>query len=454
MDLIDFSRGAFWGIVPATFEDLFRRVHGLNMGQPEMLQRALAGGGDLLPEKLYTVENGIAVIDIAGPLSKKLGFLSFLFGGASYQTALTAYQQALEDRAIDGIALRIDSPGGSLNGLEALSEFIFENRSKKPSVAYADGAMLSAAYWIGSSASKVVASRTASVGSIGVLMVHQDFSEYEKMRGIKTTYLSAGRYKAIGNDAEPLGETARSVFQEKLDYLYRIFVDAVAQSRGVDIEKGFAMADGRVFIGNQAQEAGLVDAVGDFKTALDMVSGNQPKTSIYFQNTEKGATEMKTVQELLAAYPDLMNEFKAGIISDHTGAVKAAEDRIFALVKIQFGDAEGGRFCELAATGISAEQFGKVKDLVQTVAPEPAVSAEETARKNAEMLSAIKAATPGPAGVVPPPVGGKDFQALVAEHRATWKVGHVEAMKAVIKANPEAHRVYVEKMNPGKQMLN
>jgi signal peptide peptidase SppA len=452
MNLIDFSRGAFWGIVPATFEDLFRRVHELNLSDPELLQRALSGRDDLSEEKLYSVENGIAVIDISGPLSKKLGFLSFLFGGASYQTALTAYQQALEDRAIDGIALRIDSPGGSLNGLEALSEFIFENRDKKPSVAYADGAMLSAAYWIGSSASKVVASRTASVGSIGVLMVHQDFSEYEKMRGIKTTYLSAGRYKAIGNDSEPLGETARSVFQEKLDYLYRIFVDAVAQARGVDIEKGFSMADGRVFIGEQAKESGLVDAVGDFKTALDIVSGDQPKTSIYFQN--KGAIEMKTVQELLAAYPDLMNEFKAGVISDQSGAVKAAEDRIFALVKIQFGDAEGARFCELAATGISAEQFGKVKGLVQPAAPEPAVNAEEVARKNAEMLAAIKAATPGPAGVVPLPAGGKDFQTLVAEHRATWKVSHVEAMKAVIKANPEAHRLYVEKANPGKQMLN
>ena len=98
-------------------------------------------------------------------------------------------------------------------------------------------------------------------------MIHQDFSQYNQKLGIKYTYLSAGKYKTIGNPDEPLSDAAKDVFNEELNYLYNIFVGTVALHRDVEeAEVMSKMADGRVFIGQQAVGSGLVDQVGNFET--------------------------------------------------------------------------------------------------------------------------------------------------------------------------------------------
>jgi signal peptide peptidase SppA len=112
---------------------------------------------------------------------------------------------------------------------------------------------------------------TAGIGSIGVLMVHTEYSELDKRVGIKTTHLTAGKYKALGNSAEPLSDLAREALQAELDYIYDIFISAVARNREVSAnEVREKMADGRIFIGRQAVDAGLADSVGTFEAALDL----------------------------------------------------------------------------------------------------------------------------------------------------------------------------------------
>ena len=131
--------------------------------------------------------------------------------------------------------------------------------------------MASAAYWVGSAAEAIIGSTTSEVGSIGVLMVHQDFSRMEDMVGVKTTYLTAGKYKSLGNDAEPLTQQAREVLQAELDKLYSIFTGTVARNRGEDIGTVEAnMADGRMFIGDDAAAAGLIDSIGSMEDAVSM----------------------------------------------------------------------------------------------------------------------------------------------------------------------------------------
>lgn len=145
-------------------------------------------------------------------------------------------------------------------------------------VAFASGYMASAAYWIGSAADAVIADKTAMVGSIGVVTVHADLSEADKRSGIKRTVLTAGKYKAIGNNAEPLSKEAGAVIQSELDYIYSVFIDSVARNRSVAVSSVLKnMADGRIFIGRQALDAGLVDQVGSLSTALAATSNGLQK---------------------------------------------------------------------------------------------------------------------------------------------------------------------------------
>ena len=210
MDFADFAKDKLWAITPEAFDTILRQVHEFKFDAQEAATIAEirasipARGG-------YALQDGIAVIDVAGPLSKRLGFMSFFFGGTSYEGISNAFKAALADSKVNGIALRIDSPGGTLGGLDEVASLIFNARGTKPVVAFAEGAMTSAAYWIGSAADRVVSQRMAVVGSIGVLIVHADWSEWNKRVGVNVTYLTAGKYKALGNPDEPLSELARQL---------------------------------------------------------------------------------------------------------------------------------------------------------------------------------------------------------------------------------------------------
>ena len=214
--------------------------------------------------KGYDVQNGVAIIALDGVLAKRMNMFTQISGGISTQIVAQQLQQALSDPNVNAIVLAIDSPGGSVDGTQELGDAVMAARDQKPVVALADGMMASAAYWIGSAASQVfAASDTTVVGSIGVVASHVDVSGLEAQRGIKTTEITPGKYKRIASQYGPLTSEGRQTMQDQVDYLYSVFVDAVAQNRGVASSDAVheSMADGRLFFGKQAQDAGLVDGV-------------------------------------------------------------------------------------------------------------------------------------------------------------------------------------------------
>jgi signal peptide peptidase SppA len=133
----------------------------------------------------------------------------------------------------------------------------------KPIVAHASGLMASAAYWIGSAATAVyVADGTTILGSIGVVTSHVDMSQAEAKQGLKTTEIYAGKYKRIASSYAPLSDAGHQALQDQVDYLYSVFVGDVARNRGVAVDVALStMADGRTFVGAQAVDAGLADAM-------------------------------------------------------------------------------------------------------------------------------------------------------------------------------------------------
>ena len=229
---------------------------------------------------LDVTENGIAVIPVFGTLAKRMNLLMALSGGTSTEILQKKIQAALDDSKVKGILLRIDSPGGSAFGCFEASDFIYNARGKKPIIAYADGSMTSAAYLIGSAADKVIAYDTSLVGSIGVVSIHIDYSVKDKNEGIVKTVLTAGKYKGLGNSAEPLTKEGREYIQEELDYYYSLFVDAVARNRGVSVDDVLAMAEGKIFIGQQALDIGLVDEIGNFDLALSRAKVQRRKKTM------------------------------------------------------------------------------------------------------------------------------------------------------------------------------
>lgn len=213
----------------------------------------------------YDIRNGVAVIPIVGVISKELSLFSFFFDGVSTRGTALMIKDALADDEVESILLDIDSPGGTVDGTQELAELIYSSRGQKPIIAYTDGMMASAAYYIGAAADKIyISGDMPDIGSIGVVMTHLDYSKSDEMYGYKETDIFAGKYKRITTGNRPLTEEGKEYLQDQVDYVYSIFVNDVAKYRGVSVEDALAMADGKIFIGRQALDAGLVDGVATY----------------------------------------------------------------------------------------------------------------------------------------------------------------------------------------------
>jgi len=214
-------------------------------------------------EQGYDTVDGVAVIPIDGIISKRMNLFSQISGGASTELIGRDIRAALADPDVHSLLLQVDSPGGTVDGTQVLAQAIHGARGKKPIVTYVDGMMASAAYWIGSAADAIyIGADTVQVGSIGVVASHTDYSRREEMLGVKTTEIFAGKFKRIASSHKPLSEDGKGYIQEMVDYLYSVFVADIAKQRGVDAETVLKnMADGRIFTGQQAVSAGLVDGV-------------------------------------------------------------------------------------------------------------------------------------------------------------------------------------------------
>jgi len=190
-------------------------------------------------------------------------------GGTSTETLGKQIQSAVADDSIGKIVLNIDSPGGSVYGIQEISNIIREAREQKPIIAVSNSLAASAAYWIGSQASEFYTTQGGEVGSIGVLTAHQDVSESMQAEGVKTTLISAGKHKVEGNPYEPLDDEAKEAIQKRVNEYYSDFVGAVAQGRGVtknNVTDGYGQ--GRVLGAKEAKAEGMIDKIASLDEVI------------------------------------------------------------------------------------------------------------------------------------------------------------------------------------------
>jgi len=212
----------------------------------------------------------VAVLPLYGVIAQRAGMMTDTSGGTSTEQFTRQFRAAMADTQVGAIVIDVDSPGGTVSGVEELSAEIYGARGEKPIVAVANSLAASAAYWIATAADELVVTPTGEVGSIGVLAAHEDASVRFEQQGVKTTLVSAGKYKGEGNSYEPLSEEARGYLQERVNDYYDLFVRAVARNRGVGVAAvrgGFG--EGRVVGAQQAKALNMADRVETLDATIE-----------------------------------------------------------------------------------------------------------------------------------------------------------------------------------------
>ncbi|MBK3398911.1 S49 family peptidase [Methylobacterium ajmalii] len=221
----------------------------------------------------------VAVIPIVGIISQRMNMMADISGpgGTSTDRVGAAFRRAMADPNVKAIVFDVDSPGGSTYGTQELADEIFAARGRKPIVAQVNSLAASAAYWIISSASEIVATPGGDVGSIGVYGMHSDVSAAMEKAGIRKTFISAGEFKTEGNPFEPLGEEARAYAQKRVNETYGDFVRAVARGRGVTPARVRAeYGKGRAVGAREAARLGMVDRIATMQETLRRLGGGGP----------------------------------------------------------------------------------------------------------------------------------------------------------------------------------
>jgi signal peptide peptidase SppA len=221
----------------------------------------------------YEVQDGAALIPMRGVMAPRMNLMTQVSGGTSTELFVRDVRAALEDPSVRSLVIMADTPGGAVAGTQRAAAAVMAARGIKPVATYVEGLMASAGVWVGTAADVVMMeSATSQAGSVGVVATHVDVSKQEEALGVKTTEIVAGTYKRAASQYGPLTELGRQVLQNEVDYLYGLFVGDVAAQRGVSVEQVLeSMADGRMFIGQQAVDAGLVDGIATLEETINIL---------------------------------------------------------------------------------------------------------------------------------------------------------------------------------------
>ncbi len=174
--------------------------------------------------------------------------------------------------SVRGILLRVDSPGGAVAPTQEILEALKRaKKSGKPIVASFGNVAASGGYYVSLAADRIVANPGTVTGSIGVIAEFPVVSEFLKKHGIKFEIIKTGRFKDTGTPFREMKPEERRIFKDVLMDVYNQFVEEVAIARKMSVDSVKKIADGRVFTGRMALKLGLVDTLGSFDDAVNIL---------------------------------------------------------------------------------------------------------------------------------------------------------------------------------------
>lgn len=344
--------------------------HDLNGELASIDFKALSRHSDDDSEAAYTVENGVATIDVRGLLVPETSSDYRSWGITGYANLADYIQQANDDYTVTSIVLDIDSGGGYVAGLDGITETIYQ--SEKPIETFVSGDMYSAAYWLGASTSKVTASKQSGIGSIGVYVVHTEESGWLERYGEKVSLFRSGKWKAAFNSFMPLTDDEKQRLQEGVDESASVFFNHVAAQRNVDAKtiKGW---EGDVFTAVKAKELGLIDAIADnIAVSSSTNQGNtNPKTEGESMDLQEAQAKIKELEaEKAQAVQEAADAKAAALDAENKLAESQASTRQAAIDKLaadtgrEFSDEQVNAF-----KAMDDAQFAVAEFMAQPVTP-------------------------------------------------------------------------------------
>ncbi len=330
-------------------------------------------------DTLYDLDgDGVATIAVHGELVNRGSWMDAMSGLTSYKALAASLDAARDDYRVRGIVLDIDSPGGEAAGAMEAAAHVRAVSAQKKVVAYIDSLAASAAYAIASGADEIVATPSATLGSIGVVFMHLDRSEAMKDRGLKPTILHAGAYKIDGNSMQPLPEDARARIQGQIDQVYGLFLDTVGKHRPALGAEGARKTEAGVFFGQRAVDAGLADRIG----GLDALKSAFPRKSMFGFRSNKMATHenepIHTQAALEAAVASARRDGETAAAAAATTARSAERDRIRAILDHQSAKGRQTLARHLALSSDMAPEAAQA--VLAAAAPEAAAPASRMDR--------------------------------------------------------------------------
>ena len=217
--------------------------------------------------------SGTAIIPVVGSLVNRGAWIGAQSGLTSYEGIQHQLQSAARDPKVKSIVLDLDSPGGEAVGAFETAALVRKVNQVKPVFAMVNGMAASAAYAIASAAKAIISTESAISGSIGVVLMHADYSRAIDKAGITPTLIHAGRHKVDGSPYKPLPKGVRADLQKEVDAFYSMFLESVAAGRGARLTADAARkTEARTYIGAAAKKAGLVDDIGSFDELLTSIT--------------------------------------------------------------------------------------------------------------------------------------------------------------------------------------
>lgn len=208
-------------------------------------------------------QDKIVHIDLEGVISSMTAGGLFADAMPSVDSIKNALEQAVADKNVKAIVLRVNSPGGEVTASDIIYNAVKKAAKEKPVVVYMDAMAASGGYYVACGATKIVASETTLTASIGVIIETVNYSELFGKVGLSMTAFTSGAFKDSLSGARPMREDEKAYVQNLVSQMYERFLGIVSEARGVPKDQlKSTVADGRVVTGREALAAKLVDQIG------------------------------------------------------------------------------------------------------------------------------------------------------------------------------------------------
>jgi protease IV len=245
----------------------------------------------------FSFGDKIAIVEVTGVIVQSSGIIQEI-------------HQYLEDGGVKAIILRIDSPGGGVGPSQEIYKEILKAKKSKKVVTSMGSVAASGGYYIACASDRIVANPGTLTGSIGVIMEFTNLEELLKKIGVKGVVVKSGELKDIGSPFREMTPQEKKILQDVIDNVHQQFIQAVADGRKMEREKVALIADGRIFTGEQAKEAGLVDEMGNLQDAIDItakIANIEGKPTVIYPKRRFSLLDLLT-EKLAFSLFQLLNE--------------------------------------------------------------------------------------------------------------------------------------------------